>query len=374
MSMLFRTRTASLRMACFHFSSTAFWRMTALAGLLLALTSPGWAARHALVIGNASYAERPLKNPVNDATDLAKALEGAGFKVTLKTNLSADAMKEAISEFGDALRRSPDNTGLFYFSGHGVQTPKGNYLLPVGRAFKRTKDVELFAVEARAVLAEMQAARNPLNILILDACRDSPLPNEDKSLGGDAKGLGRMDAPSGSLIAFAAAPGKTASDNGTERNGLYTKHLIDAINTPGLRLEDVFKRVGARVEKESLQKGAEQSPEEVSKLRSEVPFYFRAGAGLQSAIVKPPDTFANDEPWVYFVQVGAYRTTDDALQRKNLLEQRGYSSTISEREQSGRTVFRVRLGPFLRLDDAKNKKDELSKFQDWEPALVRVEK
>jgi formylglycine-generating enzyme required for sulfatase activity len=133
--------------------------------------------------------------------------------------------------------------------------------------------VELFAVEARSVLSEMQQARNPLNILILDACRDSPLPSTEKSAG--SKGLARMDAPSGSVIAFATAPGKTASDNNAGRNGLYTKHLIAAINTPGLRLEDVFKRVGAAVEKESASQGGDQSPEEVMKLRAEQPFYFR---------------------------------------------------------------------------------------------------
>ncbi len=145
----------------------------------------------------------------------------------------------------------------------------------MGRAFKRVKDVELFAVEARSVLSEMQQARNPLNILILDACRDSPLPAEERGEGNN-KGLARMDAPSGSVIAFATAPGRTASDNSAGRNGLYTKHLIAAINTPGLRLEDVFKRVGAAVEKESRQQSGDQSPEEVMKLRSEQPFYFQA--------------------------------------------------------------------------------------------------
>ncbi len=247
-----------------------------LMAVVLLLPTHAHAARVALVIGNAAYPERPLKNPTNDAEDLASALSSAGFKVTLKKNLNADAMKEAISEFGDALRREGD-TGLFYFSGHGVQTPKGNYLLPTGRSFKRTKDVELFAVEARAVLSEMQQARNPLNILILDACRDSPLPAEERGEGSN-KGLARMDAPSGSVIAFATAPGRTASDNSTGRNGLYTKHLVSAINTPGLRLEDVFKRAGAAVEKESQLQGGDQSPEEVMKLRSEQPFYFKAAS------------------------------------------------------------------------------------------------
>lgn len=204
--------------------------------LLVVFHSAHAAARLALVIGNSSYSDKPLKNPANDAADLARALKEAGFDVMLKQNLSADEMKEALADFGEKLGRDR-GVGLFYFSGHGVQTKRGqNYLLPVNRSFKSERDVELFAVEARQVLNEMSGAGNPLNIVILDACRDSPLPSESKSAG--SKGLARMEAPSGSIIAFATAPGQTASDNQNERNGLYAKHLLKAINTPGLRLED----------------------------------------------------------------------------------------------------------------------------------------
>lgn len=230
--------------------------------------------RVALVIGNASYLNHPLKNPLNDARDLAQVLRSVGFEVHLRTNLSADEMKSSIAAFGDQLSRDRA-VGLFYYSGHGVQTGRGmNYLLPVGREFKQERDVELFGVEARAVLARMEEAGNPLNIIIFDACRDSPLPATARNVTG--KGLARMTAPAGAVIAFATAPGTVASDNPTERNGLYTKHLIATLRLPGLRLEDVFKRVGAAVERES--NGA-QSPEEIYKLRNaDDPFYFVKGA------------------------------------------------------------------------------------------------
>lgn len=235
----------------------------------------------ALVIGNAVYADKPLKNPVNDARDLAEALRKSGFEVMLKQNLSADQMKEAIADFGDRLARER-TVGLFYFSGHGMQTSKGqNFLLPVGRDYKRERDVEFYAVEARSVLSQMESAGNPLNIVVLDACRDAPLPAEARSAG--SKGLARMEAPSGSIIAFATAPGRTASDNPGERNGLYTKHLIAAINTPGLRLEDVFKRVGRNVEADS---NRQQSPEEMMKLRDDTPFFFTPGE-VPQVIVQP---------------------------------------------------------------------------------------
>jgi uncharacterized caspase-like protein len=259
--------------------------------LLTTLPLPAHAAekRVALLIGNGSYSDKPLKNPVNDAEDLAKVLGGLGFEVTLKKNLKADQMKEAIAEFGDRLAQSK-GVGLFYYSGHGVQVKGNNYLLPVGREFKRERDVELFAVEARTVLGRMEEGGNALNIVILDACRDSPLPAESRSSG--SRGLARMDTPTGSLVAFATAPNSTASDNGEERNGLYTKHLMQALQEPGLRLEDVFGKVRIAVENASNRR---QSPEEITKLRGE-PFYFKPGSGTQVASLKPEPVPAVSAP------------------------------------------------------------------------------
>lgn len=226
--------------------------------------------RVALVVGNASYPQRPLANPVNDATDLAAALRRLGFEVLERQNRSADELRRDLADFQDKL--SPGAVGLFYFAGHGVQAGRGlNYLLPVGVEFKRERDAELYGLEAGSVLRRMEESGAALNLVILDACRDSPLPSEGRSSG--SRGLGRMEAPSGSLIAFATAPGSTADENVRGRNGLYTQHLLRAIEQPGLRLEDVFKRVRRAVETDSNRR---QSPEEISKLTSDEPFYFRA--------------------------------------------------------------------------------------------------
>lgn len=261
----------------------------------------------ALVIGNAGYVERPLKNPVNDARDLSDALKKAGFEVMLRQNLTADQMKEAIADFGDRLARER-TVGLFYFSGHGMQTSKGNnYLLPVGRNYQRERDVEFYAVEARSVLSQMEGAGNPLNIVVLDACRDAPLPAEVRNAAG--KGLARMDAPSGSIIAFATAPGHTASDNPDQRNGLYTKHLIAAINTPGLRLEDVFKRVGRNVERES---NRQQSPEEMMKLRDDTPFFF-----ISPALVATPTPHSVGLAAPSFSDLGLEELKQEAQRRQD---------------------------------------------------------
>ena len=222
--------------------------------------------RVALVVGNASYERVPLVNPLNDAADLSAALRRLGFEVLERSNRSPDQMRRDLADFQDKL--GPGVVGLFYFAGHGVQAGRGlNYLLPVGVDYRRERDAELYGLEAGAVLRRMEEAGTALSLVILDACRDSPLPPEGRSSG--SRGLGRMDAPSGSLVAFATASGRTADDNRSGRNGLYTRHLLAAIETPGLRVEDVFKRVRSAVERDTNRR---QSPEEVSKLTAD--FYF----------------------------------------------------------------------------------------------------
>ncbi|OYU83152.1 MAG: hypothetical protein CFE45_26585, partial [Burkholderiales bacterium PBB5] len=250
---------------------------------------------------------KPLANPVNDATDLAAALRRLGFEVLERQNRSADELRRDLADFQDRL--SPGAVGLFYFAGHGVQAGRGlNYLLPVGVDYKRERDAELYGLEAGTVLRRMEESGAALNLVILDACRDSPLPSEGRSTAG--RGLGRMDAPSGSLIAFATAPGSTADENVRGRNGLYTQHLLRAIEQPGLRLEDVFKRVRRAGENDSNRR---QSPEEVSKLTSEEPFYFRAPATAAApapAVVDSPGVLVAVAPPRVSLEPG--RTSADA--------------------------------------------------------------
>ena len=258
----------------------------ALAGLLAWPGAQAQTRRVALVVGNANYPQKPLANPVNDATDLAAALRRLGFEVLERQNRSADELRRDLADFQDKL--SPGAVGLFYFAGHGVQGGRGlNYLLPVGVDYRRERDAELYGLEAGTVLRRMEESGAALNLVILDACRDSPLPSEGRSTA--SRGLGRMDAPTGSLIAFATAPGSTADENVRGRNGLYTQHLLRAIEQPGLRLEDVFKRVRRAVETDSNRR---QSPEEISKLTSDEPFYFRAPAAAAAPATAVVDSLA----------------------------------------------------------------------------------
>lgn len=204
--------------------------------------------RIALVIGNSAYNFSPLRNPVNDAKGMAIALKKLGFSVTLKTDADQRSMKESIRLFGKKLRSG--GVGLFYFAGHGLQVKGRNYLIPVGAKIESESDVEYEAVDAGRVLGKMEDAGNGLNIIILDACRNNPF---GRSFRSAEKGLAKMDAPTGSILAYATAPGSVASD-GPGKNGSYTSSLLKQMMTPGLKIEDVFKQVRIDVLKESENK------------------------------------------------------------------------------------------------------------------------
>jgi uncharacterized caspase-like protein len=228
-----------------------------------AIASPEGVPRTALVIGNGAYASAPLRNPVRDARAMARALAETGFSVTLLEDASQSGMRRAIRDFGDQLARG--GIGLFYYSGHGMQVRARNYLIPVKADIQREDEVEDQAVDANLVVAKMESARNSLNIIVLDACRNNPFARAWRS---SARGLAQMDAPSGTLIAFATAPGSVASD-GDGDNGLYTTHLLANLRNPGITVEQMFKQVRIAVTRETADR---QVPWESSSLKGD--FYF----------------------------------------------------------------------------------------------------
>lgn len=236
--------------------------------------------RIALVIGNGQYKDVPLLNPVNDAQAVAKALSRSGFKVALKENVGRAEMQIALRDFGDALRKG--GVGLFYFAGHGVQVKGRNFLIPVDADIQREDEVAYNSVDAGQILDKMEAANNRLNIVILDACRNNPFA---RSMRSAAAGLAQMDAPAGTFIAFATAPGSVASD-GQGKNGLYTQHLLRAMLRPGAKIEDVFKEVRARVRRES---GGKQVPWENTSLEGDFVFVAKRAAPPAAAATAGPE-------------------------------------------------------------------------------------
>ena len=232
--------------------------------------------RVALVIGNAAYKQSPLPNPVNDATDMAAALQAAGFRVIMRRNANQREMRQAIREFGTVLRR--DQVGLFYFAGHGVQVRGVNYLIPVDANIKTEADVEDEAIDANFALRTMEEAQAKVSILVLDACRDNPYARTFRST---SRGLAQMQAATGSLIAFATSPGTQAAD-GSGRNGVYTKHLLASLQEPDTDVLKVFQRTRAAVVRET---GGKQTPWESTSLIGD--FHFRAPLQAPVAAAAP---------------------------------------------------------------------------------------
>ena len=222
--------------------------------------------RVALVIGNSHYqVGAPLANPENDAEDIGKKLQTAGFDVSLYIDLSQTEMKMAIDEFGAELDKA--DIGLFFYAGHGVQAKGKNYLIPTDAALKTENDVEYNCVDAGRILAKMEDAGTGTNIVILDACRNNPF-ERSWSRNSNGNGLAYMDAPGGSLIAYSTAPGKTASD-GYSRNSPFTSGLLEYIGTPNLNIEALFKLVRVKV---MTGTNGEQVPWESTSLTGD--FYF----------------------------------------------------------------------------------------------------
>jgi len=258
---------------------------TSLFALVLALlvAQSAWAERRvALVIGNGAYKDAPLKNPVNDAKDMAGALRKLGFEVTLLTNAGMKQMDAAVRDFGVRLRQG--GAGLFYYAGHGLQVAGENYLVPVDARIQTESDARYACLPAGMVLGRMDDARNDVNIIILDACRNNPFARSFRSA---EQGLAKMDAPTGSLISYATAPGSVASD-GDGRNGLYTQNLLKNLAIPGLPITEVFMRVRQGVVSAT---GRRQVPWEASSLIGQ--FYFAGGAG---APVPPPPAAPVPQP------------------------------------------------------------------------------
>ncbi len=257
----------------------------ALAGLALVLFAAPPAdaqeKRVALVIGNASYAESPLKNPANDARAMGERLKELGFEVMALENATRSQMGRAVIEFGKKL--GPSVTALFFYAGHGIQARGRNYLIPVDAALGAEGDLRFQAVEVTALLEEIEQSQSRVGFVILDACRNNPFERRLRG-AGTGGGLAAIDAARGLMIAYATAPGSVALD-GDEGNGTYTAALLRALAEPGLTAEQVFKRV--RVEVSDRTKN-QQMPWESSSLTGE--FVFNAHpASAQRPGVAPAD-------------------------------------------------------------------------------------
>ena len=214
--------------------------------LLVLVLAAGLGAeeKYALIIGNGDYQGLgKLKNPVNDAQDMAASLRKLGFEVTLSTNAGIDAMEQAVAAFGRTLGTHPQSTGLFFYAGHGVQSQGENYLIPVNGDIADENQLKRKALAVGYVLDTLNSSGNKLNLIFLDACRDNPFSWKRSA----SRGLSVVGTqPPGSVIVYATSAGSTAAD-GSGRNGLFTEQLLKYIGVPGLELSEMLRQAGQAV-------------------------------------------------------------------------------------------------------------------------------
>lgn len=274
--------------------------LTALSLLVATLVLPAPAQadkRVALVVGNSQYSNASeLRNPVNDANDVAATLKNLGFDVVLATNLSQQQFGRTIEQF--ARKLDDADAAMFFYAGHGLQINEKNYLVSVDARLENEFLISSETVDLEAIVRLMES-KVPVNLVFLDACRNNPLTDGLKKTlvatrrsANLGRGLARIE-PTGrdTLIAYAAAPGQEAAD-GNGRNSPFTSALLKHMPKPDLEVSVMLKQVAADVRQQT---GNEQRPQQLSDMTKT--FYFAkaepqvaavAPAPLPAPVVTPP--------------------------------------------------------------------------------------
>lgn len=236
--------------------------------------------RVALVIGNGTYRAAPLRNPPGDADAVATTLRALGYDVTLRQNTRLRDLVEALRDF--SVRAPSASVRMFFYAGHGVQVKGRNFLVPVDADPQSEDDVRRQTADVGEFIDRLSAIPNGTNIVVLDACRVNPFAGgvivgpdgrRLKFRGATPGGLAPLDAPVGTLVAFSTAPNGVALDGAGADHSVYARHLLANLPTPGLPIEQLFKRVRIGVAEDT---GRVQVPWESSSLTAD--FCFKPGA------------------------------------------------------------------------------------------------
>jgi Caspase domain len=233
--------------------------------------------RTALVIGNSAYPVGGLANPTNDAADLTAILKDLGFEVTLLPDVNLQQMKDAIDKFSKDLKAG--GIGLFFYAGHGIQVKGENYIIPINAAITREADVKNQAFSLTKIIDSMDKAGNPVNLIMIDACRNNPYSKKWRSTSRGLADLVRR--PEGMLISFSTSPGEIAAD-GDGRNSPYTSSLLRNIGAENTPLELIFRNTRQEVMDRTAK---QQRPWELSSLTGNV--FLKPAAVV---INQPPDS------------------------------------------------------------------------------------
>jgi regulator of sirC expression with transglutaminase-like and TPR domain len=248
----------------------------------------GAGERFALVIGNAKYpdAEAPLKEPLNDARDVAEELKRDGFNVDIGENLSGDGMRRAFDRLYGKIK--PGSVALIFFSGFGVQSNRQSYMIPVDAQIWTEADVRRDGFSLEMVLGEINSRGAGVKIALVDASRRNPFERRFRSFSA---GLAPVIAPNGTLVMYSAALSSVISDNGSDRS-LFVRELLKEIRTPDLMAEETLNRTRVGVTRASRQ---EQVPWISSSLAEDFSF-IPGGAGTRPSNPPPPVAAAPPPP------------------------------------------------------------------------------
>ncbi|MDR1257635.1 MAG: caspase family protein [Spirochaetaceae bacterium] len=322
--------------------------------------------KYALVIGNGAYSGiTRLNNPANDARDMEAALKSLGWTVELVINGSLDQMEGAAIRLRDRLSASSNSYGFLFYAGHGVQSGGENYLIPVDASIQSESFLRQRSVPVQALLDELNAAGNSLNVVVLDACRDNPF---SWSRGG-RRGLSVVGVqPADSIIVYATSAGSVAAD-GEGRNGLFTGHLLANLKVPGLEVMEIFRRTMGDVARAS---GNAQRPAVYSQFPGTA-YLGSPPASAPSVAATPATPSAVAEPVVAPVQpatqpvpvaqaqrpasaLAQTATAPQTAQRSELLRTLGHSSFVNSAAYSpdGRRIVSALLNWTVEIWDAES--------------------
>lgn len=261
------------------------WALVAgsLWGQAPSVPAAGTERRVALVIGNDQYQTVPkLERAVADARAMGAELRRMGFEVMQYANLDRRRMNQAVGELVEKV--SGGGVGILFYAGHGVQVSGSNFLLPVDVQLSRADDLADEAIDMGRVMERLSTAKAKFTLMIIDACRDNPFPRvAGRSIGG-SRGLTIPSAPDGLMVVYSAGVNEQAldklSDVDRDPNGLFTREFIKQLREPGVRVDDMVRRVRSSVREQAARVGHSQNPAIYDQSNGD--FYF-TGAGTQTA-------------------------------------------------------------------------------------------
>lgn len=245
--------------------------------------------RVALVIGNNTYQTvGTLEKAVNDADAMGRALTAAGFKTSRVINATRNQMNAAINQFVEDV--SAGGVGVVFYAGHGVQVGNQNFLIPTDlQNINREADIADQGISLQNVQDKLADAKARFVLLVIDACRDNPLPKRaGRSLGG-SRGLAQAGSAEGQMVLFSAGAGQQALDKlsprDTNPNGVFTREFLPWVNRPGVSIREAVQNVRSAVRASARSAQHEQFPALYDQVDGN--FYFVPGSGASVAAAQP---------------------------------------------------------------------------------------